>query len=45
MTQTDSVYISDRNGDTTQEYLDIYMIKLLKDEKTFLRGELCLELR
>ena len=45
MTQTDSVYISDRNGDTTQKYLDIYMIKLLKDEITFLRGELCLELR
>ena len=45
MTQTDSVYISDRNGDTTKEYLDIDMIKLLKDEIPFLRGELCLELR
>ena len=45
MTQTDSVYISDQNGDTTKEYLDIDMIKLLKDEITFLRGELYLELR
>ena len=45
MTQTDSVYTSDRNADTTQEYLDIDMIKLLKDEIAFIRGKLCLELR
>ena len=45
MTQTDSVYTSDRNVDTTQEYLDIDMIKLLKDEIAFIRGKLCLELR
>ena len=45
MTQRDRVYKSDRNEYTTQEYLDIDMTKLLKDEITFVRGELCLELR
>ena len=40
MVQTDRVYISNRNGDTTQECINIDMIRLLKDEIAFLRGEL-----
>ena len=40
MTQTDKVYSSNRNGDTAQECINIDMIKLLKDEIAFLRGEL-----
>ena len=45
MTQTDRVYSSNRNGDTAQECINIDMIKLLKDEIAFLRGELSRELR
>ena len=40
MVQTDRVYISDWNGDTTQECINIDMIRLLKDEIAYLRGEL-----
>ena len=40
MVQTDRVYISNRNGDTTQECINIDMIRLLKDEIAYLRGEL-----
>ena len=45
MTQTERVYSSNRNGDTAQECINIDMIKLLKDEIAFLRGELSRELR
>ena len=45
MTQTERVYSSNRNGDTAQECINIDMIKLLKDEISFLRGELSRELR
>ena len=45
MTQTERVYSSNRNGDTAQECINIDMIKLLKDEIAFLRGELFPELR
>ena len=45
MMQTDKVYSSNRNGDTAQECINIDMIKLLKDEIAFLRGELSRELR
>ena len=45
MTQTDRVYSSNRNADTAQECINIDMIKLLKDEITFLRGELSRELK
>ena len=45
MTQTDRAYTSNRNGDTAQECINIDMIKLLKDEIGFLRGELSRELR
>ena len=44
MTQTDRAYSSVRNGDTVQEFINIDMIKLLKD-KIVLRGELSRELR
>ena len=40
MVQTDRVYISDWSGDTTQECINIDMIRLLKDEIAYLRGEL-----
>ena len=40
MTQTDRVYSSNPNGDTAQECKNIDIIKLLKDERAFLRGEL-----
>ena len=45
MTQTDRVYTSDQNGDTAQECINIDMLKLLKDEIAFLRGEFSRELR
>ena len=45
MTQTERVYSSNQNGDTAQECINIDMIKLLKDEIAFLRGELFPELR
>ena len=45
MMQADRVYSSNRNGDTAQECINIDMIKLLKDEIAFLRGELSRELR
>ena len=45
MTQTERVYASNRNGDTVQECINIDMIKLLKDQIAFLRGELSRELR
>ena len=45
MTQTERVYSSNQNGDTAQECINIDMIKLLKDEIAFLRGELSRELR
>ena len=45
MSQTDRAYSSVRNGDTAQEFINIDMIKLLKDEIAFLRGELSRELR
>ena len=45
MMQRDRVYSSNRNGDTGQESINIDMIKLLKDEIAFLRGELSRELR
>ena len=45
MTQTDRVYSSNRNADTAQECINIDMIKLLKDEITYLRGELSRELK
>ena len=45
MTQTDTIYTSDRNGDTVQECINLDMIKLLKDEIAFLRSELSRELR
>ena len=45
MTQTDRIYSSNRNGDTAQECIKIDMIKLLKDETAFLRGELSRKLR
>ena len=45
MTQTDSAYTSNQNGDTAQECINIDMTKLLKDEIAFLRGELSQELR
>ena len=45
MTQTERIYSSNRNEDTAQECINIDMIKLLKDEIAFLRGELSRELR
>ena len=45
MTQTDRVYSSSWNGDTTQECINIDTEILLKDEIAFLRGELSRELR
>ena len=45
MTQTERAYSSNRNGDTAQECINIDMMKLLKDEISFLRGELSRELR
>ena len=45
MTQTERIYSSNRNEDTAQECINIDMIKLLKDEIAFLRGELFRELR
>ena len=45
MTQTDRVYSSNRNADTAQECINIDMIKLLKNEITYLRGELSRELK
>ena len=45
MTQTERLYSSNQNGDTAQECINIDMIKLLKDEIAFLRGELFPELR
>ena len=40
MMQADRVYSSNRNGDTAQECINMDMIKLLKDEIAFLRGQL-----
>ena len=45
MTQTDRVHTSDRNRDTAQESINIDMLKLIKDEIAFLRGELSRELK
>ena len=43
MTRTDSVYLTNRNGDTAQECINIDKIKLLNDEIAFSRGELSRE--
>ena len=45
MTQTERVYSSNRNGDTAQECINIDIIKMLKDEIAFLRGDLSRQLR
>ena len=45
MTQTESVYTSDWNGNIAQECINTDMIKLYKDEMAFLRCELSRELR
>ena len=45
MTQTDRIYTSNQNGNTAQEWINIDLIKLLKDEIAFLRDELYRELR
>ena len=45
MIQTVRVYSSNRNGDKAHECINMDMIKLLKDEIAFLRGELSRELR
>ena len=45
MTQTDRVNPFNQNRDTAQECININMIKLLKDEIAFLRGELSQELK
>ena len=45
MMLTDRVYSSNRNGDTAQECINIDIIKMLKDEIAFLRGDLSRQLR
>ena len=45
MTQKDRVYTSDWNGETAEESINIDMLKSIKDEIAFLRGELSPELR
>ena len=45
ITQTGRVHTSNRNRDTAQESINIDMLKLIKDEIAFLRGELSRELK